>query len=200
MANKPAVRKLFFLFLSLLGTNFLFLFILGTSLLSLRVFNNYHWLYQSIFRQTRQILETKAESMVLGETTEVEYADGRVFALEQFLAKYESPLYPYAQKIVDVSDKHGFHYGLLPAIAMVESGLCKKIPENSNNCWGWGIYGKTVTRFVSYDEAIETVAAGIKRDYIDKGFDTPEKIMSKYNPSNHNDWLGGVNFFLEKLE
>jgi len=200
MANETQFVKWRRLLLGLAGTNLLFLFILGTSLLSLRVLNNYHWLYQSIFRQTRQILENKVENMVLGETTGVEYADGRVFALEQFLAKYESPLYPYAEKIVAVSDEHGFHYGLLPAIAMVESGLCKKIPENSNNCWGWGIYGKTVTRFVSYDEAIETVAKGIKRDYIDKGFDTPEKIMSKYNPTNHNDWLGGVNFFLKKLE
>jgi len=186
--------------LKLILINTLFVFTLGISIFSLFVLKNYQGLYQNIFRQTRQVLEKKAESMVLGETTEIEYTDGRVFALEQFLAKYNSPLYPYAQKIVNVSDRYRFHYGLLPAIAMVESGLCRKIPENSHNCWGWGIYGKTVTRFVSYDEAIEAVALGIKRDYLDKGYDTPEKIMSKYNPSNHNDWLGGVNFFLEKLE
>ena len=82
---------------------------------------------------------------------------------------------------------------------MVESNLCKKIPENSFNCWGWGIYGKKVTRFVSYDEAIDTVARGIKRDYIDNGFVTVEQIMTKYNPTNHNNWLGGVNFFLNTL-
>ena len=200
MTNKPPRQKWRQLFVSLFGVCFLFLSVLSTSLLGLRVIDNYHWLYKSIFSQTNQILETKAESMVLGETTEVEYTDARVLALEQFLSQYNSPLYPYAQKIVEVSNKHDFHYGLLPAIAMVESGLCKKIPANSHNCWGWGIYGKTVTRFASYDEAIETVAAGIKREYIDKGFDTPEKIMLKYNPSNHNDWLGGVNFFLDKLE
>jgi len=200
MTNKSPRQKWRQLFVSLFGVCFLFLSVLSTSLLGLRVIDKYHWLYQSIFSQTNQILETKAESMVLGETTEVEYTDARVLALEQFLSQYDSPLYPYAQKMVDVSSKHGFHYGLLPAIAMVESGLCKKIPTNSHNCWGWGIYGKTVTRFASYDEAIETVAAGIKREYIDKGFDTPEKIMLKYNPSNHNNWLGGVNFFLDKLE
>ena len=188
------------LFFKLTILNGLTIFLFLTAVVSIRVLSNYQWLYKSIFSQTQQVLEDNAQKMVLGETTDIEYTDARVLALEQFFTRYDSPLLPYAEKIVNLSDKYDYHYGLLPAIAMVESGLCRKIPDNSYNCWGWGIYGKNVTRFVSFDEAIETVAAGIKRDYIDRGFTTPESIMLKYNPSNHNDWLGGVNFFLDKLE
>ena len=131
---------------------------------------------------------------------EIQVADGRVANLKHFFRKYNSPLYDYAELIVSVSDKYGFDYRLLPAIAMQESNLCRYIPENSHNCWGWGIYGDQVLRFSSYEEAIETVAAGIKKEYIDKGLLTASKIMEKYTPSSPGTWARGVNAFLRMLE
>jgi hypothetical protein len=139
--------------------------------------------------------------LVLGVfTTEVKIADGRVANLKNFFRKYNSPLYDEAEYIVEVSDRYQFDYRLLPAIAMQESNLCKFIPDNSHNCWGWGIYGTTVTKFPSYKEAIETVAKGIKRDYIDKGLVTASAIMQKYTPSSNGSWAHGVNTFLKMLE
>jgi len=162
--------------------------------------NNYQRLYASIFSQTQQILESNAQKLVLGETTDITYGDARTASLSQFLAYYQSPLEPYSEKIVMLADQYGFHYGLLPAIAMVESGLCRKIPENSYNCWGWGIYGNKVTRFESYDEAIDTISRGIKKYYIDKGLTTPEDIMRKYTPPSNGSWAHGVNTFLKIIE
>lgn len=154
-----------------------------------------------LFSATQQVLKEFPERNVLGaDTTALVYADSRVANLHSFLNRYHSPLEPYAERMVKIADENGIHYGLLPAIAMVESGLCKTIPNDSFNCWGWGIYGKKVTRFSSYEEAMGTVARGLKRDYINKGYVTPEQIMVKYNPTNHNNWLGGVNFFLGKFE
>jgi hypothetical protein len=83
---------------------------------------------------------------------------------------------------------------------MQESNLCRYIPENSHNCWGWGIYGDQVLRFSSYEEAIEKVAAGIKKEYIDKGLVTASMIMKKYTPSSPGTWARGVNTFLRMLE
>jgi hypothetical protein len=83
---------------------------------------------------------------------------------------------------------------------MQESGLCKHIYEGSYNCWGWGIYGNTVTRFSSYEEAIETISRGLKKNYIDKGLTTPEDIMRKYTPPSTGSWAYGVNFFLKIIE
>lgn len=133
-------------------------------------------------------------------SAEGKLVDGRVANLKNFFRKYNSPLYDYAEKIVTVSDKYGFDYRLLPAIAMQESTLCKYIPENSYNCWGFGIYGDQVLRFSSYDEAIETVAAAIKKDYLDKGLITPEMVMRKYTPSSPGSWARGVNFTFGLLE
>lgn len=126
--------------------------------------------------------------------------DGRVANLKAFFRKYNSPLYDYADVIVNESDRKGFDYRLLPAIAMQESNLCKVIPNNSYNCWGWGIYGDTVTRFSSYEEAIKTVAAGIKNHYLDKGLVTASMIMAKYTPSSNGSWARSVNYFLRALD
>lgn len=135
-----------------------------------------------------------------GYTAEIKSGDARVANLKAFLRKYNSVLYDYADKIVEVSDKYQFDYRLLPAIAMQESNLCRVIPDDSHNCWGWGIYGTTVTKFDTYDEAIETVGKGIKRDYIDKGLVTATAIMEKYTPPSQGSWAYGVNTFLKALE
>jgi len=140
---------------------------------------------------------SKTSKTYKGET---QLADGRVANLKHFFRKYNSPLYDYAELIVSVSDKYGFDYRLLPAIAMQESNLCHYIPENSHNCWGWGIYGTQVIRFSSYEEAIEKVAFGIKKEYIDKGLVTASMIMKKYTPSSPGTWARGVNTFLRMLE
>lgn len=132
--------------------------------------------------------------------TEVQLSDSRVANLKQFFRNHNSPLYDKAEFIVATSDKYQFDYRLLPAIAMQESTLCKAIPPNSHNCWGWGIYGDSVTRFSSYEEAIETVAKGIREEYIDKGLVTASKIMEKYTPSSNGSWARAVNTFMQALE
>ena len=126
--------------------------------------------------------------------------DKRIAVLKAFLRQHDSPLYDHAEFIVKISDQNELDYRLLPAIAMQESTACKAIPVNSFNCWGWGIYGNTVTRFSSYEEGIDTVARGLKTNYIDRGLKTPEEIMRKYTPSSNGSWALGVNTFVGVLE
>lgn len=135
---------------------------------------------------------TIAENIVL--------KDARVEIVKQFLTKYGSPLLPFAKKLVDEADKHNLDFRLLPAVAMQESGLCKIIPDNSYNCWGYGIYADKITRFSSYDEAIETVAQGLSSNYLYDGLSTPEQIMSRYTPSSNGSWAQGVRTFMEEME
>lgn len=138
---------------------------------------------------------------VLGEMTpEITLSDARAANLRSFFRKYNSPLYDDAEFIVAISDKYGFDYRLLPAIAMQESNLCKFIPENSYNCWGWGIYGDQVLRFKSYRDTMTEVAMGIKDHYIDQGLTTPETIMAKYTPPSKGSWSNGVNYFIRMME
>ncbi len=135
-----------------------------------------------------------------GYTAEIKPGDSRTANLKAFFRKHNSPLYDQSELIVKVSDEYQFDYRLLPAIAMQESNLCRVIPDDSHNCWGWGIYGTTVTKFDSYDEAIETVAKGIKKNYIDKGLVTASAIMKVYTPQSKGSWAYGVNTFLKALE
>lgn len=135
-----------------------------------------------------------------GYHAEVSLVDGRVANLKSFFRKYNSPLFDFAEKIVIVSDQYKFDYRLLPAIAMQESNLCRVIPDDSHNCWGWGIYGSSVMKFDSYNDAIDAVAKGIKEDYIDKGLVTASAIMKKYTPPSQGSWAHGVNTFLRALE
>jgi len=126
--------------------------------------------------------------------------EARVDVLEQFLNGYNSTLAKHSKKIVEYADKYKIDYRLIPAIAMQESTLCKKIIKDSYNCWGFGIYGNKVTKFANFDEAIETVTRTLAREYIQKGLIEPDEIMSKYSPQNHNDWAGNVNLVMEQIE
>ncbi|MBI2590810.1 MAG: hypothetical protein HYW33_02945 [Candidatus Blackburnbacteria bacterium] len=128
------------------------------------------------------------------------FQDGRVEIIRQYLKKYDSPLLPYADQIVAKAEEYGIDFRLLVAIAQQESNLCKKIPENSFNCWGWGVHSRGTLKFQNYSEAIDTITKGLKTNYLDKGYTTPEEIMKKYTPSSPGTWAFGVNQFLGDME
>ena len=134
---------------------------------------------------------------VMGAATS---ADARVELIGQYLESYNSPLKPLAELIVSTADKYGLDYRLISAIAQQESNLCKYIPPGSYNCWGWGIHSRGTLGFSSYEEGIEIVSAGIKKNYIDQGYVTPEQIMTKYTPLSNGSWAIGVNKFLSDME
>jgi hypothetical protein len=127
-------------------------------------------------------------------------ADARPLIIKNYLSRYNSPLFPYWRFIFDTSIKYGLDYRLLVAIAQQESNLCKKIPEDSYNCWGWGIHSRGTFKCNSFSQCIEIVAKGIKKDYIDKGYKTPEQIMKKYTPLSNGSWALGVRQFMEEME
>lgn len=132
-------------------------------------------------------------------STQTNPEDARIAVLADFFKQYNSPLEPYAADFVTQADKYKLDYRLLPAIAMQESGLCKKIPKNSYNCWGFGIYGKKVTRFDNYQQAINTVSQTLAKEYVSQGYINPQDIMQKYTPSSNGSWAESVSFFMEKI-
>jgi len=130
----------------------------------------------------------------------IEQKDGRTEKIRQFLERYESPLEPYAQDIIDAAAKYGLDYRLIPAIAMQESNLCAKIPSDSHNCWGYGIYGGKVHKFADYKEGIYTVSKTLATKYAKKGLVTPDQIMTIWTPSSNGSWAFSVNHFMDKLK
>jgi hypothetical protein len=130
----------------------------------------------------------------------VEQTDARPAILRQYMEAYGSPLSPYADLIVQTADKYSLDFRLITAIAQQESNLCKIIPPESYNCWGWGITGQGTLGFTSYQDGIEQVSKGIRENYINKGFLTIDSIMSKYTPQSNGSWAFGVNQFMTDMQ
>lgn len=127
-------------------------------------------------------------------------SDARGELLRQYLSRYESPLIPYADYIVQKSDEYGIDFRLPVAIARQESALCRFIPEGTYNCWGWGVHSKGTLGFETWEAGIETVIKGLKEDYLDRGLVTPEEIMTRYTPLSSGSWAEAVNFFISEME
>ena len=126
--------------------------------------------------------------------------DARPLIIKKYLEKYKSPLVPYSDLIFKLSNDYGFEYYWIVAIAQQESNLCKKIPEGSHNCWGYGIHKRGTLSFDSYELSLKSYAEYLKREYFDKGLNTPELIMSKYCPSSNGSWAKGVWQFINEME
>lgn len=126
--------------------------------------------------------------------------DARPLIIKKYLEKYKSPLVPYSDLIFQLSQDYGFEYYWIVAIAQQESNLCKKIPQDSHNCWGYGIHKRGTLSFDSYELALRSYAEYLKREYFDKGLNTPELIMSKYCPSSNGSWARGVWQFINEME
>lgn len=189
---------LFILFFIVFGVN---LALIGYGYQKHLIVMRRHDILQEIERVKPISSSIAIEATVLGAVEdEVTLADSRAENLRRFFRKYNSPLYDFADLVIQTSDKYGIDYRLIPAIGMQESKLCAYAPKDSYNCWGYGIYADKIVTFSSYEEAIETVGKGLRTNYLDKGYTTPEVIMKKYTPSSDGSWAHSINFFLNMLE
>ena len=120
--------------------------------------------------------------------------------IKAYLTKYNSPLLPDAEYLVNAARSYRIDPRLIVAIAQQESNLCKKIPDNSFNCWGWGIHSRGTLRFASYEEAIDAVVKGLAKNYFGEGLTTPEEIMGIYTPLSDGSWARGVQQFIDEMK
>lgn len=136
-----------------------------------------------------------------GEITfTINQGNARPLILHNYLAQSNSPLVGLEQEMVAAADTYDLDFRLLAAIARQESGLCQFIPPDGYNCWGWGIHERGTLGFASYQEAIWTVAQGLRDDYLNAGLATPEQIMTRYTPKSDGSWAAAVNQFMEEME
>jgi hypothetical protein len=177
-----------------------------TLLISLGSYLNINRLPQISFRPQANQLTTETLSgsavnpQVLGAFTySVKSEDAIPEIIKKYLKKYNSPLLPHADYLVETARSYRLDPRLLVAIAQQESNLCKKIPEDSHNCWGWGIHSRGTLKFGSYPEAIAAVTKGLAENYFRQGLTTPEEIMGIYTPLSEGSWSEGVQQFLDDM-
>lgn len=132
-------------------------------------------------------------------------ADARGLLLENFLTKYGSPMAPFAYKIVEEADANGLDFRLVPAIAMCESNLGKRLPsKNSFNAYGIAVYtgqihGKT---FANWEESISWVSSYIRTSYYEKGIKNLSQIGAIWAPpteANGGAWSRCVSEFRDSI-
>jgi hypothetical protein len=155
--------------------------------------------------KTQSAISSPVYAQVLGsedETNGITSADARPLLLANFLKKHGSPLKPYdywGGYLTQLADQYGLDYRLLPSIAMQESNLCKVIPTDSFNCLGLGVHSRGTWGFINFEENFDAAARVMKKEYIDKGYTTPEEIQKKYTPKSNGSWQFAVNHFMEKI-
>jgi hypothetical protein len=154
-----------------------------------------------------QILDSHQanDTGTLGQTVTsvVESEDARAELIAKFLERHNSPMTPYiyyGQKLVEIADRHGLDFRLLPAIAMQESNLCRATnPKAPNNCLGFGIHSRGTLDFESYEAGFERAGRELKQNYIDQGLDTVSLIESKYTPFSNGSWANSVNQWMAEI-
>lgn len=160
-----------------------------------------------LFLTSATVVEAKekiaGDSGQLAVETSGKPVDTRVEKLRFYLESHNSPLASHAEYFVMTADKYelGENWCLVPAIAGVESTFGKHIPKNSYNAWGWGIPtgARSGIGFDGWEDGIETVTAGLKTKYINKGADTLPEMQRIYAPPSKT-WARNVQFFMDKIE
>ncbi len=131
--------------------------------------------------------------------------DARSLLLQKFLEKHQSPIAPYANSIVSKADEYGFDYRMLPAIAMCESNLGKRMPKIAEfNAFGIAVYtgqqnGKA---FTSWEHAISWVSEYLYTKFYNRGITDLRDIGAIYAPpsvENGYSWTNCVEQFINNI-
>ena len=111
--------------------------------------------------------------------------------ITEVLKKYDSPMVDNVDAFLQTCKSHELDCYLLPAIAGVESTFGKSIVSGTHNAFGWG---RGLLAFKDFGDGIETVGAGLKENYIDKGAHSIDAIGAIY--CEGNTWADHVKYFM----
>lgn len=135
---------------------------------------------------------------------EITAEDGRVMLLNEFLKG--TPMDNLGSMIVSLADKYGVDYRIVPAIAMCESNLGKRIPgKTSFNAWGIGVYTgqNTGAKFQDWPQALEWVFQFLHNKFVNKGIVNLQEIGAIWAPPSvekGHSWANCVETFMRKIE
>lgn len=141
---------------------------------------------------------------VLGAS--VQAGDARSALLTNFLTSHNSPMAEYADYIIDRAEYYHIDFRMVPAIAMCESGVGKRIPsKDSYNAWGISVATGTMSgaKFPNWLYAIDWVSRYIKEKYYDRGYVDLVDIGAIWAPPSvetGNSWAKCVQFFMDEIE
>lgn len=131
--------------------------------------------------------------------------DARILKIERVFEKFKCPLTGKGAFIVQKADEYNIPYWLVPAVSFQESSCGKKTAESkdtdeSYNAWGYGVWGKNVKTFNSWEAGISAVSKYFGVNFFSKGITDPCQIMATYTPPSNGSWCEGVKYFADMIE
>lgn len=176
-------------FTSILLFSSIFAFLISTSALASEQKQN------SFLENIVSFINTKEPTTPKVETP----VDGRASRIDAYFAKYKMPLKGYGAKFIEVADKNGMDWRLLPAIAVQESTGGKHMCYN--NPFGWG---SCKIKFDSLEKAIEEVGLNLSGNDIATsryygGGKTIHQILWAYNGTVNSKYPGAVQNIMKKF-
>lgn len=154
----------------------------------------------SVYANTKlPISDASAQMGSENSTREINNSNKQLYiqklAITRVLNKYNSPLIDSVDTFIGVCTLYNIDCYLVPAIAGIESTFGLHTAYNTNNPFGWG---GGYMRFESWDDAIYTVAKGLKTKYIARGATTVESIGRIYAPPS-TTWAGNVTKLMSRF-
>ena len=176
------------------GADYLYLLISGLILLGI-----FQRVEISKLQKIGSNINAVAKAVTITPTPEVKYIekkDSRVSRLEEFLKGKGSPLAPYAEFIIQQSDKNGIDWTIMVSIAGNESGFGINIKPGCHNPFGLG--GTSLLCFSSWEEVISYEASLLNESY---RINMASGIQSKYCPPAECNpkWSKNIVFFANEI-
>ena len=151
--------------------------------------------------------ETKREIQAIrnsykAHTSEIMFDETKCIQEEQMFVY--GPKNEVKNDVERLSEQYEVEYELVEAIIRHETGhrTSRAFREYNNSCgnmvWSAEKQKMVFLKFDTEEEGIEYCIRNLKRNYLDKGLDTIEKIQPKYAPIGTNDnglnqyWVSGV--------
>ncbi len=144
------------------------------------------------------------QPVVLGAmTVQIEANDSRATTIDKTFEKYNCPLAGNGEIFVKHADANNIPYWLVAAIAFQETSCGKNQPtvngENSNNFWGYGVWGPHVKMFDDIEHGISAVSKYMDQRFYSQGITDLCEIMKVYTPPSDGSWCAGVGFFRDEI-
>lgn len=154
--------------------------------------------------QENTFYSTLPVSLNFNLSQECYYQDVPYLTIKDYLTSHKSPMADSAEALVNIARQNELDPYLLVAIAQCESNLGKKMPINCHNPFGWGIHSEGTLCFETWEKGYQKVAQGLREKYLQKGLNSIEEIMTKYNYDSWQDregsWAKCVTKFVNDLQ
>lgn len=164
-----------------------------TSLVLVGVFSLLFSLGHPVQAQKNTGIVSDASATIESQESSVNFRNTKEYrlkklAIKRVLERYNSPLISETDSFMDACYVNNLDCYLVPSIAGIESTFGIHIAPNTYNPFGWG---GGYMQFATWDEAIKTVASGLRENYIGRGATTVAQIGRIYAPPS-STWAGNV--------